>query len=141
MADQLLVSSDVRIMPLQVREKVRRTKLMRSLTCVVLITTIASTIMVAQLPQPNPQRDKADPNRGDPAGRVGNPDKPLADKPASQADRPAGQASTSRGVQATSRAMESRTFTGTIVNASCSQANSLTNRPAFADRSASSATS
>ena len=92
---------------------------MRSLQCVVSITVLASAMMFAQSQEKtNPQPVKPD-----------------------QADRPAGQAAPPAKTQAESPsastgAANTRTFTGTIVNATCSQASSLMRSGSFADQSA-----
>src|SRR5215813_13362663 len=54
---------------------------------------------------------------------------PQSNPPNSQAEKPDQKAATAASTA------NSRTFTGTIVNATCSQASSLTNRSSFADRS------
>jgi len=74
-------------------------------------------MLMAQSPA---QKEKTD----DPAGQVG------------QSNKPAPQMSSPTGANA-----NSNTFTGTIVNADCSQASTLTNTSLYADRSAPSSTS
>ena len=98
---------------------------MRSLKSLIVMPLLASAMMLAQAPKnpPSPQADKSSQNPARPAGQAG------------QADR-AASPSTS-----TAHAANSRTFTGTIANANCSQASSLINRTSFADRSGSSSTS
>src|SRR2546428_10302945 len=91
----------------------------------------------------SPQADKSGQNPAKPAGRAGQADTPLADKPVGQAERPARQASPSTATQAdrastATGGANSRTFTGTIVNATCSQASSLMRSGSFADQSVSS---
>jgi len=54
---------------------------------------------------------------------------PQSNPPNSQAEKPDQKAATAASTA------NSRTFTGTIVNATCSQASNLTNRASYADRS------
>jgi hypothetical protein len=75
----------------------------------IVMATLAGTVMLAQ-----------------------EPNKPLTDNPGIQADRPATQTPPSKTSMATSDA-NSRNFTGTIVDANCSQASSLTTRYSAAD--------
>jgi hypothetical protein len=99
---------------------------MRSLNSLVAITALASAMMLAQ--------------------SQNTPASPQVDRPANQADKPAAQASPSTQTQAdrpstTTGGADSRTWTGTIVNATCSQASNLPGSSSFADRTASSSTS
>jgi hypothetical protein len=120
---------------------------MRSLKSVAIVITLASTTMFAQSQnQPNPQADRAG---QDPATQAA-PAPSQADRPAGQADRPAGQAEQAPPAQAAPSTQtapaspsaaapsstqadrasatsdpNSRTFIGTIVNASCPQASNL----------------
>jgi hypothetical protein len=101
---------------------------MKYIKNVAVAITLASGMMFSQ--QPAAQNP-------DPAGRAGQ-DKPQADKPAVQVDKPAAQADRP---SATSDSANTRTFTGTIVNASCSQASNLTSSGSYAaDRNTSSST-
>jgi len=120
---------------------------MRSLKSVAIVITLASTTMFAQSQnQPNPQAGRAD---QDPATQAAPAPSNQADRPATQADRPAGQdqappaqaapstqtapASPSAAAPSSTQAdrasatsdPNSRTFIGTIVNASCPQASNL----------------
>jgi len=60
---------------------------------------------------------------------------PQSNPPNSQVEKSAQKAATGAST------MNSRTFTGTIVNATCSQASNLTNRASYADRSGAPSTS
>jgi hypothetical protein len=120
---------------------------MRPLKGVVISITLAAALMAqSQSNKSSPQADKSGQNPAGQAGRAGQADTPQADKPAAQVERPARQASPSTATQAdrastATGGANSRTFTGTIVNATCSQASSLMRSGSFADQSVSSSTS
>jgi hypothetical protein len=95
---------------------------MRPLRFLVVISALASAILLAQQnPPANPQANP----QANPAA------KPTADKPTTQADR-ASTASSSK---------DSWTWTGTIVNATCSEASNLPSAGSHAAASTSSSTS